>query len=66
MDAVVVTREEALTRAAACVAEARRLRDSLPVAEAARRAHRAGGPSIAELEARIRARREQFTLPRVA
>lgn len=53
----MVTRDEALTRAAACLAEARRLRDSLPVEEAARRAHVAGGPSIAELEQRIRARR---------
>lgn len=52
-----VIREEALTRAAACIAEGRRLRDSLSVEEAARRAHHAGGPSIAELEQRIRARR---------
>jgi hypothetical protein len=51
------TREEALTAAARCLAEARRVRDSLSVEEAARRAHRAGGPSIPELEARIRARR---------
>lgn len=51
------TRDEALTAAAACLAEGRRIRDSLPVEEAARRAHRAGGPSIDELERRIRARR---------
>lgn len=52
-----VSRDEALTRAAACIAEGRRLRDSLPVEEAARRAHHAGGPSIEELEAMIRAQR---------
>jgi hypothetical protein len=52
------TREEAIARAGACIAEGRRQRDSLPVEEAARRAHVAGGPSIAELEARIRAMRE--------
>lgn len=49
--------EEAITRAAACVAEGRRIRDSLSVEEAARRAHQAGGPSIGELEAMIRAQR---------
>jgi hypothetical protein len=55
--AALPTRDQALTAAAACLAEARRIRDALPVEEAARRAHRAGGPSIAELERRIRARR---------
>lgn len=65
MDAATVPREEALTRAAACIAEGRRVRDSLPVAEAARRAHHAGGPSITELEELIRAQRSH-TLPRVA
>lgn len=65
MDAVVVPREVALTRAAACIAEGRRLRDSLPVEEAARRAHVAGGPSITELEQLIRAQRAHQT-PRVA
>jgi len=68
MDAVVVTREEALMGAAACLAEARRVRDSLSVEEAARRAHHATGPSIPELEARIRARRArtEASHPRVA
>jgi hypothetical protein len=51
------TRHEAVTAAAVCFAEGLRIRDSLPAAEAARRAHRAGGPSVAELERRIRARR---------
>jgi hypothetical protein len=54
---VIVSRDEALTRAAACIAEGRRVRDSLSVEEAARRAHHAGGPSIPELEAMIRAQR---------
>lgn len=53
----VVSYEEAITRAAACVAEGRRIRDSLSVQEAAKRAHQAGGPSIEELEAMIRAQR---------
>ena len=53
----VPTREAALERAAAVFAEARRVRDSLPVAEAARRAYTPSGPPIAELEARIRALR---------
>lgn len=52
-----VPREEALARAGAVLAEARRLRDSLPVEEAARRAHVAGGPPLEELERRIRAQR---------
>lgn len=51
------TRDEAVTAAALCFAEGLRIRDSLPAAEAALRAHRAGGPSVAELERRIRARR---------
>ena len=54
---VVVSFVEAITRAAACVAEGRRIRDSLSVQEAAKRAHQAGGPSIEELEAMIRAQR---------
>ncbi|MBE9924461.1 hypothetical protein G8C93_00955 [Cellulosimicrobium cellulans] len=65
MDDVVVPREEALARAAACIAEGRRVRDSLPVDEAARRAHHAGGPSVTELEELIRAQRAH-SLPRVA
>ncbi|GAB2457807.1 hypothetical protein [Xylanimonas ulmi] len=57
----MVTRDEAITAAAAAFAEGRRIRDSLPVAEAARRAHHATGPSIPELEARIAARRARTT-----
>jgi hypothetical protein len=52
-----VSREEALTRAGAVLAEARRLRDSLSVEEAARRALVAGGPPLEELERQIRAQR---------
>jgi hypothetical protein len=52
----VTTREEAIAKAGACIAEGRRVRDSLPVAEAARRAHRAGGPPLADLERRPQAR----------
>ena len=54
----VVPYEEAITRAAACVAEGRRIRDSLSVQDAAKRAHQAGGPTISELEAMIRAQRD--------
>ena len=43
------------------LAEARAERDRLPVAEAARLAYRAGGPTIAELEQRIAERRAQRT-----
>lgn len=57
---VVIPREEALTRAGAALAEARRVRDSLPVEEAARRALVAGGPPLEELEQRIRAQRESW------
>ena len=53
----MTTREEAIAKAGACIAEGRRVRDSLPVAEAARRAHVAGGPSIEELERLIAAQR---------
>lgn len=53
------TREECIAEAAAAFAFARVQRDSLPVAEAARRAHYGGGPSLAELEVRIAARRGQ-------
>jgi hypothetical protein len=54
------TYEEAVAKAGAAIAEGRRIRDSLPAAEAARRAHRAGGPSVAELEARILAMRADW------
>lgn len=52
-----VTREQAITAAAAAIVEGRRQRDSLPVAEAARRAFTPTGPALPELEARIAARR---------
>jgi len=52
-----LSRAEALAGFARCIAEGIRISDSLSVEEAARRAHCAGGPSIAELEERIRARR---------
>lgn len=52
-----ITRDEAIAAAAAALAEGRRQRDTLPVAEAARRALRPGGPTLTELEARIAARR---------
>lgn len=48
---------DAITEAGKIIAEARRIRDSLPVAEAARRAHTPTGPSVVELEDMIRARR---------
>lgn len=53
------TKTEALAAAAACFAEGRRQRDSLPVPEAARRAFTPGGPPLVELERRIRALRTQ-------
>jgi hypothetical protein len=49
---------EAINAAGRIVLEARRVRDSLPVEEAARRAWTPTGPSIEELEAMIRAQRE--------
>jgi hypothetical protein len=60
------SREAALAAAARCLAEARRVRDSLSVEEAARRAHHATGPSIRELERRIRSRRTPASSPRAA
>lgn len=50
-------RPEAIAAAAAVLAVGRRARDGRTVAEAARAAHRAGGPSILELERRIAAHR---------
>lgn len=52
------TREEAIKAAGRSLAQAYHLRDTLPVEEAARIAYTPTGPSIAELEARIRAHRE--------
>ena len=52
-----VDRASALAAAGTCLADATRLLFDLPVAEAARRAYVPTGPSLAELEARITARR---------
>lgn len=65
---------EAMQRACAAFAEGYRRRDSMTVEDAARAAYTPTGPSIAELEAKIRAQRAQApaaggsdtqTLPRV-
>lgn len=53
----MTTRQQAIATAGAAIAEARALRDSLPVTEAARIAWRSTGPSLAELEHRIAAMR---------
>lgn len=55
------TRQGCITAAGAWFAGARAARDALPVAEAARRAHRPGGPTLRELEARIAALRGRTT-----
>ena len=52
-----ITRDEAIANAARTFVEACRVRDSLPVEEAARQAYTPTGPSIPELERIIRARR---------
>lgn len=52
-----VSRASAIAAAGAALSEARRVRDSLPVEEAARRAYTPTGPSIPELERMIRAQR---------
>lgn len=54
-------RDAAIASAAACIAEGYELLDTLPVDEAARRAYTPTGPSLTELEARIRARRAHQT-----
>lgn len=51
------TRAQAVAAAGAVVAEARRVRDSLPVEEAARQACTSTGPSYDELVQMIRAQR---------
>lgn len=51
------TRDQAIEDVGCMVLEARRVRDSLPVEEAARQAFTPTGPSIAELERMIRAQR---------
>jgi hypothetical protein len=55
------SRAAAALAAARPVAVAYRLLDTLPVAEAARRAFTPTGPSLSELEARITARRNGAT-----
>lgn len=57
MSAGAPSREEAIAAAGRTFAEAYQLLDELPVEEAARRAYTPTGPPLAELEARIRARR---------
>ena len=52
---------EAVANAGAAVAAARARRDSLPAEQAAVEAYTPGGPSVAELEARIVAARECLT-----
>lgn len=52
-----MTRDECIAEAAVCIAQAVYLADTLPIAEAARLAYTPTGPTIAELEQRIRARR---------
>lgn len=51
------TRDQAIEDVGCMVLEARRVRDSLPVEEAARQAYTPTGPPLAELERRIAARR---------
>lgn len=59
---LIPTRAEAIARAAATFEAGRRIRDSLPVEEAARQALRHGGPSFEELCVRIAALRgETYT-----
>lgn len=53
------TRDEALTAAARIYADGLALRDSMTPADAAAAAWRPGGPSVEELEERIRAQRAQ-------
>lgn len=55
----MTTRAQAIETAAQAFAEGRALRDSLTVEEAARRAYTPTGPSLAELEERIRAQRAE-------
>lgn len=45
-----MTTDADIAAVARIIADARARRDALPVAEAARAAHRAGGPSIPEIE----------------
>jgi hypothetical protein len=54
---IVAPSDAALDDAGRLIFEARRIRDSLPVEEAARRAVRPGGPPYEELVDQIRAQR---------
>lgn len=54
---MAATRSEAIAAAGQCIAQAYVLRDTLPPEEAARLAYTPTGPPLAELEARIRAKR---------
>lgn len=53
----MTTREECIAEAGRCLAQAIYLANTLPVAEAARLAYTPTGPSVEEIERRIRARR---------
>lgn len=55
-----MTRDECIAIASQCIAEAVYLSETLPVAEAARLAYTPTGPSLAELERRIAARRARL------
>lgn len=57
------TREEAIAAAGKAIAVGYHLLDTLPISEAARRAFTVGGPSVEELETRIRARRVAAGIP---
>lgn len=52
---------DAITAFGRAIATARATRDALPPREAAEKAWTPGGPSVAELEARIRADRDAST-----
>lgn len=53
------SRQECIEAAGAALAASVERQNALTPRQAAERAHRPGGPSVAELEARIRAQREQ-------
>lgn len=51
--------DDRIRAAGRILADARRIRDSLPPHEAAQRARRPGGPSVEEIEATIRRHRAE-------
>lgn len=55
------TREQCIAEAGAALAAALDERDLMTPRQAALAAHRPGGPSVEELEARIRQQRGEFT-----